>query len=98
MGDRSEEVGERGQMFPVLRRIVDLCNEKTGIFGPISQLRSRFIHNPDYGEFPQQRPRTRGAAAVAENSWATSINHLPCRVVYLARSYSMNSLHGDWVL
>jgi len=46
MGDRSEEVGERGQMFPVLRRIVDLCNEKTGIFGPTSQLRSRFIHNP----------------------------------------------------
>ena len=33
MGDRSEEVGERGQMFPVLRRIVGLCNEKTGTFG-----------------------------------------------------------------
>ena len=46
MGDRSEEVGERAQMFPVLRRIVGLCNEKTGIFGPLSQLRSRFIHNP----------------------------------------------------
>ncbi len=28
MGDRSEEVGERGQMFSVLRHIVDLCNEK----------------------------------------------------------------------
>ncbi len=46
MGDRSEEVGERGQMFPFLRRIVGLCNEKMGIFGPLSHLRSRFIHNP----------------------------------------------------
>ncbi len=46
MGDRSEEVGERGQMFPVLRCIVGLCNEKTGIFGPLSHLRSRFIRNP----------------------------------------------------
>ncbi len=36
MGDRSEEVGEQGQMFPVLRRIVGLCNEKTGIFGSLS--------------------------------------------------------------
>ncbi len=28
MGGRSEKVGERGQMFMDLRRIVDLCNEK----------------------------------------------------------------------
>jgi len=27
--------GERGQMFPILRRMVDLCNEKSGIFGPL---------------------------------------------------------------
>ncbi len=46
MGDRSEKVVERGQMFPVLRRIMDLCNEKTGIIGPLSHLRSRFIHHP----------------------------------------------------
>ena len=46
MGDRSEKVGERGQMFPDLRRIVGLCNENPGIFGPLSHLRSRFIHNP----------------------------------------------------
>ncbi len=46
MGDRSEKVEERDQMCPVLRRIVGLCNEKTGIFGPLSQLRSRFIHDP----------------------------------------------------
>ena len=31
MGERSEEVGEQGQMFPVLRHIVGLCNEKTGL-------------------------------------------------------------------
>ncbi len=26
MGDRSEKVGERGQMFTILRRIVGLCS------------------------------------------------------------------------
>jgi len=29
MGDRSQGVGERGQFFPYLRRIVGLCYEKT---------------------------------------------------------------------
>ena len=46
MGDRSEEVGERGEMFPELRRIVGLCNENPGIFRPFSHLRSKFIHDP----------------------------------------------------
>ena len=46
MGDRSEEVRERGQIFPNLRCMVDLCNENPGIFERFSQLRSRFIHNP----------------------------------------------------
>ncbi len=46
MGDRNEGVGERGQIFPDLRRIVGLCNENRGEFGPLSHFRSRFIHNP----------------------------------------------------
>jgi hypothetical protein len=46
MGDRSEGVGERGQFSPYSRRIVGLCNENTGKTGPLSHLRSRFIHNP----------------------------------------------------
>ncbi len=46
MGDRSEKVGERGQIFLYLRRIVDLCNENPGIFRPPAHLRSGFMHNP----------------------------------------------------
>jgi hypothetical protein len=46
MGDCSEEVGERVQIFTILRRIVGLCNEKLGIFAPLSLFRSRFIHSP----------------------------------------------------
>ncbi len=46
MGDRSEEERERGNFFTDLRRIVYLCNENRGKNGPLSHLRSRFIHNP----------------------------------------------------
>ena len=46
MGDRSEKAGERGQFLPDSRRIVGLCNENRGEIGPLSRLRSRFIHNP----------------------------------------------------
>ena len=46
MGDRNEGVGERGQFFSDLRRIVDLCNKNRGEIGPLSHFRSRFIHNP----------------------------------------------------
>ena len=46
MGDRSEGVGERGQFFPHLRRIVGLYNENAGKIGPLSHFRSRFSHNP----------------------------------------------------
>ena len=42
MGDRSEGVGERGQFFPDLRRIVNLCNEKIA--------RSDFSRQPRRGE------------------------------------------------
>jgi len=46
MGDRSEGVGERGEILPDLRRIVGLCYSNRGEFGPVSHFRSRFSHNP----------------------------------------------------
>ena len=36
--DRSEKVGNRGQMFPISRRIVVLFGEKSGKYGPILPL------------------------------------------------------------
>ena len=39
MGDRSEGVGERGQMIPDLGLIVGLCNENREIFRPLSNFR-----------------------------------------------------------
>ncbi len=45
MGDRSEGVGERDQIFPDLRRIVGLCNENRGNFdrSPTSAVDSSII-------------------------------------------------------
>ncbi len=42
----ASKVGERGQIFTILRRLVVLRNEKSGEFGPLSRRRSRIIHNP----------------------------------------------------
>jgi hypothetical protein len=42
----ASKVGERGQIFTILRRIVVLRNEESGKFGPLSHRRSRIIHNP----------------------------------------------------
>ena len=41
--DRSEKVGNRGQIFTILRRIVVLFAEKSGEYGPIPRFRSRSI-------------------------------------------------------
>ncbi len=46
MGIVASKVGNRGQFFDLLRRIVDLFNEKDRKNGPISHRRSRFFHNP----------------------------------------------------
>jgi|GEM_PF-5637941 len=39
-------MGEYEQMVTVTRRIVDLCNGKSGTFGPLSHQRSRLILSP----------------------------------------------------
>ena len=39
-------VGERAQRFTISRRIVVLCNEISGNYGPLSRLRSRSILDP----------------------------------------------------
>ena len=53
--------------FPNIIHGVEVGQVKTSCLGAGTS------HSQDYGEFPQQRPRVRGATAVAENSWATSI-------------------------